>query len=122
MDHAKEPMLPTMESKINAEGRVVVPAAIRRLLGVRAGDRLLFVPDGLGGVRLTSPQALIREVWANNHGPEGGESGADVRAMRDEDQERELERLNETSAQDALDTRSDAEVASALFASLGLRE
>jgi AbrB family looped-hinge helix DNA binding protein len=110
------------ESKINTEGRVVVPAAIRRLLQIGPGDRLLFVPDEHGGVRLTSPQALIRELWANNHGGDGGDSGKDVRAMRDDDRQSELGQLEETPAADGLDARSDDEVASELLASLGLPE
>ena len=34
--------------KITSRGRVTVPAEIRRLLGVKAGDRLLFESDGEG--------------------------------------------------------------------------
>src|ERR1017187_7890837 len=36
------------ESKITSRGRVTVPAEIRRILGVHAGDRILFECDGEG--------------------------------------------------------------------------
>jgi hypothetical protein len=87
---------------------------------VGPGDRLLFVSDDAGNVRLTSAKALIYAVWANNHGGDGGDSGRDVRSLRAADQQRELEQVQEISEQDALDTRTDGEVADALFASLDL--
>jgi AbrB family looped-hinge helix DNA binding protein len=36
------------QSKITSGGRVTVPAEIRRILGVKAGDRLLFESDATG--------------------------------------------------------------------------
>lgn len=110
----------TFEGKLNPEGRVVVPAAIRRLLGVGSGDRLLFVSDAHGAVTLTSARALIHAVWANNHGGDGGDSGEDVRQMRDADQQHELEQVLEISEQDAVDQRTDSEVGDELFADLDL--
>jgi len=113
----------TVDGKINAEGRVVVPVSIRRLLGVGSGDRLLFVTDDAGNVRLTSVKAMIEAVWANNHGGEIGEAGnagEDVRSLRDADHQQELDQMQEISEQDAADTRTDDEVAAALFADLGL--
>jgi len=110
----------TVDGKINAEGRVVVPVSIRRLLGVGSGDRLLFVTDDAGNVRLTSVKAMIEAVWANNHGGEAGDSGEGVRSLRDADHQQELDQMQEISEQDAADTRTDDEVAAALFADLGL--
>jgi bifunctional DNA-binding transcriptional regulator/antitoxin component of YhaV-PrlF toxin-antitoxin module len=118
LEHA--PVAATFEGKLNAEGRVVVPVAIRRLLGVSSGDRLLFVSDADGNVRLTSVKAVIHGVWANNHGGDGGDSGEDVRRMREADRTRELEQLQDISQQDALDDRTDDEVANGLFASLNI--
>jgi AbrB family looped-hinge helix DNA binding protein len=34
------------QSKITSKGQITVPIEVRRLLGVRAGDRLLFESDG----------------------------------------------------------------------------
>jgi len=36
------------QSKITSKGQITVPIEVRRLLGVRAGDRLLFESDGNG--------------------------------------------------------------------------
>ena len=41
------------EAEMTTRGRVTVPREIRRKLGVRAGDRLLFEEDG-DGVRVTA--------------------------------------------------------------------
>ena len=38
-------------SKITSKGQITVPIEVRRLLGVRAGDRLVFESDG-NGVRI----------------------------------------------------------------------
>jgi AbrB family looped-hinge helix DNA binding protein len=110
-----------LEGKINAEGRVVVPAAIRRVLGVGSGDRILFVTDEAGNVRLTSANAVIQTVWANNHGGDAGDSGDDVRELRDADRLLEQEREQEIAEQDASDLRTDDQVADALFDALDLR-
>jgi antitoxin PrlF len=36
------------QSKITSKGQITVPIEVRRILGVRAGDRLLFESDGEG--------------------------------------------------------------------------
>ncbi|MGA8310420.1 MAG: AbrB/MazE/SpoVT family DNA-binding domain-containing protein [Terriglobales bacterium] len=36
------------QAKITSKGQVTVPREVRRVLGVRAGDRLLFESDGKG--------------------------------------------------------------------------
>jgi AbrB family looped-hinge helix DNA binding protein len=36
------------QAKITSKGQITVPIEVRRLLGVRAGDRLLFESDGNG--------------------------------------------------------------------------
>ena len=41
------------QAKVTSKGQVTVPREIRRRLGVRAGDRLLFEDDG-NGVRVTA--------------------------------------------------------------------
>jgi AbrB family looped-hinge helix DNA binding protein len=73
-------------SKISPEGRIVVPAEIRRLLAVRPGDTLEFeVQDG--NVLLVTPRARAAQVWANNHGGDAGDSVRSVRAARSGDQD-----------------------------------
>jgi AbrB family looped-hinge helix DNA binding protein len=36
------------QAKLTSKGQITVPREVRRLLGVRAGDRLLFESDGQG--------------------------------------------------------------------------
>ncbi len=36
------------QAKITSKGQITVPIEVRRLLGVRAGDRLLFESDSTG--------------------------------------------------------------------------
>jgi AbrB family looped-hinge helix DNA binding protein len=36
------------QSKITSKGQITVPVAVRRLLGVEAGDRLIFESDSKG--------------------------------------------------------------------------
>jgi len=41
------------QSKITSKGQITVPIEVRRMLGVKVGDRLLFESDGDGeGVRI----------------------------------------------------------------------
>jgi len=47
--------------RINESGRIVIPAAIRREMGIEAGDRLLMeVQDGV--LRIESHRARIRRI------------------------------------------------------------
>jgi AbrB family looped-hinge helix DNA binding protein len=47
--------------RINESGRIVIPAAIRRQMGIEAGDRLLMeVQDGV--LRIESHRARIRRI------------------------------------------------------------
>jgi AbrB family looped-hinge helix DNA binding protein len=54
------------EAKLTSKGQITVPCEIRRLLGVRQGDRLVFETDG-GAVRMRplhaeSPFAKYRAI------------------------------------------------------------
>jgi bifunctional DNA-binding transcriptional regulator/antitoxin component of YhaV-PrlF toxin-antitoxin module len=48
-------------TQVGADGRVVIPAAFRRLLGIEDGGPLLMVPED-GEVRLMSRRAAIRRA------------------------------------------------------------
>ena len=54
------------QAKITSKGQITVPHEVRRLLGVRSGDRLLFESDETGvrvrPVRMTSPFAKYRGI------------------------------------------------------------
>jgi bifunctional DNA-binding transcriptional regulator/antitoxin component of YhaV-PrlF toxin-antitoxin module len=100
---------------------VVVPAAVRRLLGVGSGDRVLFVSDEQG-VYLTSPKALVHAVWANNPQGPAEDSADNVRHVRDADHQHEVERIGELLKSDPADDRTDDEFVDALFTSLDLTQ
>ena len=50
-----------MKARLSAEGRVVLPAPIRRILGLQAGDFLEVLVQG-GGVLLTPRRKRSRKV------------------------------------------------------------
>lgn len=43
-------------STISSKGQVTVPAEVRRRLGIKEGDKLSFVIEDEGGVRLAAPR------------------------------------------------------------------
>jgi AbrB family looped-hinge helix DNA binding protein len=51
----------TASSKINRNGRVVIPAAIRRKMELTAGETLLFSVEG-GALRVESKRMRIRRI------------------------------------------------------------
>ncbi len=72
--------------RIGPEGRVVIPASIRRHLGVSAGDNVRFVLLEDGRVEIVSPRMLAMALWANNTGGDAVDSTDTIRSMREEDQ------------------------------------
>jgi antitoxin PrlF len=65
------------QAKITSKGQITVPREVRRLLGVRAGDRLLFESDGRG-VRVRpvrSKSAFSKYRGIGNRGIESGRKG-----------------------------------------------
>jgi len=65
------------QAKITSKGQITVPREVRRVLGVRAGDRLLFESDGKGirvrPVRQKSAFAKYRGI--GNPGIDSGKKG-----------------------------------------------
>lgn len=107
------------DTKISAEGRVVIPAEVRKALGVGAGDRIRLVLED-GEVRLVTARTMAVSLWANNHGGDAGDSVADVRGFRSADRARSDARF-ESALSAADDPRSEDEIADDLVAALGLR-
>ena len=74
------------QAKITSRGRITVPLAIRRALGVRAGDVLLFEEDKIGvrvrPVRARSPFTKYRELGNWGIGSRKKEIIRWTRAMR----------------------------------------
>ncbi len=50
-----------LRAKVNASGRVVIPAELRKELGIKAGDQLLFEVKGRE-LRMTTLQERIAKV------------------------------------------------------------
>ena len=107
------------DTKLSAEGRVVIPAEVRRVLGVGPGGQVIFVVDGQK-VHVVTPRLLIEQVWANNEGGDGGDSAADVRALRDQDSRAIDARWEQIEAEAQTDMRSDEDVIADLLSGLGL--
>jgi AbrB family looped-hinge helix DNA binding protein len=107
------------DTKLNAEGRVVIPAEARRMLGVEAGGRILIVVDG-PDVRLVTPRLLAEQVWANNQAGGAGDSAIGLRLHREADGLALEDRWARIEAAAAADTSSDERVLADLLDGLGL--
>ncbi len=64
----------------------MIPAPIRRHLGVGPGDNLRFLLHADGTVEIVSPRVLAEALWANNTGGDAVDSAEVVRDLRREDQ------------------------------------
>ena len=75
-------------AKISANGQITLPIEIRRLLGLRAGDKVLFFqkPSGEVVINNASTQALIKAQKAFEGVAEemGVQDEDDVQALVDE--------------------------------------
>ena len=78
-----------IDMKLGPEGRVVIPASIRRHLAVGPGDNLRFLLHADGTVEIVSPRVLAEALWANNTGDDAVDSAEMVRVLRRQDQQGE---------------------------------
>lgn len=103
------------DTKISDGGRMVIPAEVRKALGLVAGDRVRLVFDE-GEVHLVSARTMAVGLWANNHGGDAGDSVVDVREFR----------LGDRALSDARheahkpDPRSEEQIAEDVMSALGL--
>jgi antitoxin PrlF len=74
-----------MQAKITSKGQITIPVKVRRALGVRAGDKLLFEKDGgdfrMRPVKTRSPFAKYRGIGIP--GSKSGGKKAIVRRIRE---------------------------------------
>ncbi len=74
------------EATITSKGQITVPREVRRILGVRAGDRLLFETEGQGiSVRaVRSKSAFFKYRGIGNPGIGSGKKNISrwIRSMR----------------------------------------
>ncbi len=110
-----------IDTKLSSEGRVVIPAAVRRALGVGPGDRVRFVVED-GEVKLVSAKSLLSALWANNHGGDAGDSVVDVRRSRQADSARSNAKWDRVAVSAQADARSEQEIEEGLLAQLGLHQ
>jgi AbrB family looped-hinge helix DNA binding protein len=108
-----------IDTRVSAEGRVVIPSAVRQVLGVGPGDLVRFVVEA-GQVRLVTAQLLMLAVWANNRGGDGGDPVEDIRRARTADQKLVEDKWDRVAAQSASESRSEEEIEAGLLAQLGL--
>ena len=97
----------------------MIPAEIRRRLGVAAGDQVQFVVRGDGPIELATARMLTELVWANNHGGDALDSTEVVRAERERDRAVEAEAETRIEA-DADHPWDEAAETARLLAALGL--
>ena len=75
-------------AKISANGQITLPIEIRRLLGLKSGDKVLFLrkPDGEIVLSNASAQAIRKGqvAFAGAAGDMGISSDSDVQALVDE--------------------------------------
>jgi AbrB family looped-hinge helix DNA binding protein len=107
------------DTKLSAEGRIVIPAEVRRMLGVEIGGRLLIVVDG-PDIRLVTPRMLAEQIWTNNQGGDGGDSAIDLGLFREQDVLASEDRWDRIEAAASADTRSEEQVLADLLEGLGL--
>ena len=68
-------------AKITSKGQITIPIAIRRLLGVKDGDKVMFVQDGNKVIMMNASVEALLEVQDSFRGVAddlGIESGQDV--------------------------------------------
>lgn len=91
----------SVSSKINQNGRIVIPAAIRRQMGLKAGDSVLMdVEDGV--LRMETHRARIRRIQQEFKKiiPPGGMLASDeLIAERREEARREEEEFERERAE-----------------------
>lgn len=104
---------------VNAQGRVVVPVEVRRVLGINSGDRVEFLIEDRV-VRLMTPRMRAMALWAKNYGGDAGDSTRAMREYRTADQQADAAAEQRIAARVAVETRNDDEMAADLFADLGL--
>jgi AbrB family looped-hinge helix DNA binding protein len=80
-----------LTTRLSPEGRIVIPAEVRRRMNLRPGDVLHFgFGQSAGRVEIYTAQHVIDEMWSHNHG-DAVDSTAAVRELRADDQQAQLE-------------------------------
>jgi hypothetical protein len=109
-----------LTAKVSSEGRIVVPAEVRKELKLQAGDLVHFAFDAdAGDWRIFTSRLLIDQLWANNTGGDAVNSTEIVRYERTHDQLVE-EDAEERVAADAAQPWNEEAETQRLLTALGL--
>jgi len=108
----------SLSAKMSPEGRVVIPAPIRKRLNIRPGDVVLFEVHE-ERVEIVSAAHLVDLMWANNAASGDIDSASLVRQERLGDQMAELA-AEERDRQSSEEPYDAAEAAARLLSTLGL--
>ncbi len=78
-------------TRINQQGRIVIPAECRAAAGIKAGDELLIEAIGEGELRLRTPEQAIKAAQAivARHVPKDRDLVAELIAERRAEAKRE---------------------------------
>ena len=72
-------------AKVMSKGQITIPKDIRELLGLSCGDRVTFIADGSGSVRLVNAATYAMQLLQSNMSGAAAEAGIsseeDVMAM-----------------------------------------
>jgi AbrB family looped-hinge helix DNA binding protein len=66
----------TYSAKVIAGGKIVIPADLRRELGIKDGDKLVLERDATGGIVLKTYAQVVREVQEAFRAMRGGKPGS----------------------------------------------
>ena len=69
------------DAKLGEKGQVVIPAEFREVLGLKPGDSVMLILEN-GAVRLTTRDAIIRELSGAFALPNGQSLGAELSEER----------------------------------------
>lgn len=110
-------------TKMSSQGRLVLPAGLRKALGLHAGDTLSLSLDQDGVVRMVTARQLADNLWSAyaDEAP-AGTAAAQLRELRDADVALAEAKHGAISARRAAVDRSEGELEAELLADLGLGE
>ena len=110
---------------VSSQGRVVLPAALRKALDLHEGDTLNLSLDQEGVVRMVTARQLANSLWEVYAGAEeapAGSAAAELREMRDADAGQASANYERISARRAAIDRSEDDLTAELMADLGLAQ
>jgi AbrB family looped-hinge helix DNA binding protein len=114
-----QPSVASAPFHVGAKGRVVLPAAVRRAASIAEGDQVVARPEGEGRVVIETVNSIRQRVWDAAPDPLGLDTTAEVRAMREQDNDVSDAAYARRVAASGFETDSAA-AGAALLARLGL--